>query len=67
MQYSENGKVISRKKRRKEAQLQKRKESAIIAVRKNISPKSADYLRLITRKSTILKKNENGEFKKSLS
>jgi hypothetical protein len=45
----------------------KRKESAIIAVKKDISPESIDCLRLIIRRPTIPKRNEDEEFKKSLS
>jgi hypothetical protein len=51
----------------KRPNFKKRKESATIAVKKNISLRSADYLKLITRKPTIPKKNENERFKKSLN
>jgi hypothetical protein len=67
MRHSESGKKIFKRKRKKGAQLQKKKENAIIAARKDISLKSADCLKLITRRRTILKKNENEGLRKSLN
>jgi hypothetical protein len=42
----------------------KRKESALIAERKNISPGNIGRLKLIMRKPIIPKRNENERFKK---
>jgi hypothetical protein len=67
MRYFENEKKISKKRRKNRAYLQKKKESVIIAVKRNISLKSVNRLKLIMRKSIILKKNKNEEFKKSLN
>jgi hypothetical protein len=67
MRYSAKEREIFKKRRKDRAQLQKRKENAIIAVRKDISPESIDRLKLIMRKSTILKRNENEGSKKSLN
>jgi hypothetical protein len=67
MRRSENEKGIFKKRYKKESQLLKRKENAIITVKKNISPKNIDYLKLIIQKPTISKRNENEKLKKSLS
>jgi hypothetical protein len=67
MRYSENERETFKKRYKKEAQFQKRKENAIIAVRKDILLENINRLKLIIRKSIILKKNENEEFKKSLN
>jgi hypothetical protein len=67
MRPSENEKEIFKKKRKKRAQLLKKKENAIITAKKNISPKNIDRLKLIIRKSIILKRNENERLKKSLN
>jgi hypothetical protein len=66
MQHSENEKAAFRKKRKERAQFLKKKESVIIAAKKNISLGNADRPKLITRKSTILKKNESERLRKSL-
>jgi hypothetical protein len=67
MRHFENERKVFKKKYKKRIQFQKRKENVIITIKKDISPKSINRLRLIMRKSTILKKNENERFKKSLS
>jgi hypothetical protein len=67
MWHSENEKKIFKKRYKKGAHLQKKKENAIIAVKKDISPKNTDRLKLIMRRPTIPKKNENERFKKSLN
>jgi hypothetical protein len=67
MRHSENERGAFKRKCKNRAQLQKKKENIIIAARKNISPESADRLKLIMRKLIISKKNENERFKKSLS
>jgi ribosomal protein L34 len=67
MRHSESGKEVFKRRRKKGAQFQKRKESAIIAVRRDISPGSADYPRSITRKPTILRRNEDEGFRRSLN
>jgi hypothetical protein len=65
MRHSENKKKVFKKRRKEGAQLQKRKKSAIIAARKDISPRSVNRPKLIMRKPTIPKKNENEKLKKS--
>jgi hypothetical protein len=67
MRRFENEKKAFKKRYKKGAKFLKRKESTIIAVRKDISLKSIDYLRLTMRRSIILKKNEDEELKKSLN
>jgi hypothetical protein len=67
MRHSENEKEAFKRRRKNRAQFQKKKKSALIAEKRNISLGSADYLRLITRKSIILKKNENKGLRKSLN
>jgi hypothetical protein len=65
IRHFENERGAFKKKRKKKGQLLKKKENTIIAVRKDISLKSVNRLRLIMRKSTILKRNENERLKKS--
>jgi hypothetical protein len=65
MRHSENEKEISKKNVKKKSQLQKKKENTIIAVKRDTSLKNADYLKLIMRKPTIPKKNENERLKKN--
>jgi hypothetical protein len=60
-------KRLLKKNVKKRSNSKKKKKSIIIAVKKDISLKSIDYLKLITRKPTILRKNENEKFKKSLN
>jgi hypothetical protein len=67
MRHSENEKETFKKKRKKGAQLPKRKENTIIITKKNISPRNIDRPKLIMRKSIILKKNKNKRLKKSLN
>jgi hypothetical protein len=67
MRYFENERGTSKRRRKNRAYLQKKKESATIAAKKDISPESADYLKLITRKSIILRRNEDERLKKSLN
>jgi hypothetical protein len=67
MRRFESGKEIFKKKRKKGAQFQKKKKSAIITARKNILSENINRLKLIMRKPIILKKNENKRFRKSLS
>jgi hypothetical protein len=68
MRRSENEREASRKKRRKGAQfLNKKKENITITAKRDISLENADYLKLITRKSTIPRRKENEKFKKSLN
>jgi hypothetical protein len=67
MRHSENGRETFKKRYKEKAQFQKRKKSATITAKKNISPKSIDCLKSIMRRSIILKKNENEGFKKSLN
>jgi hypothetical protein len=67
MRYSENERKVFKRKCKSKAQFQKRKENIIIAVRKDISLKNADYPRLIMRKPIILKRSEDGRLKKSFS
>jgi hypothetical protein len=65
MRHSENERETFKKKRKKGAQFQKREESVITAVRKDISLRNADCLRLITRKPIILRRNEDERLRKS--
>jgi hypothetical protein len=67
MRHSEKEKKAFKKKHKKKARLQKRKESAIITAKKIISPENTDRLRPIMRKSTIPKKNKNEKLRKSLN
>jgi hypothetical protein len=67
MRHSESEKETFKKKRKKKIRFQRKKESTIIAVRKNISPGNAGRLKLIMRKPIILKKNEDEKLKKSLN
>jgi hypothetical protein len=67
MQHSENEKRAFKRKCKSKIQFQKRKENVTIAAKKVISLKNINRLRLIMRKSIILKRNENGGLKKSLS
>jgi hypothetical protein len=67
MRHFENEKEAFKKRRRNRVYLQKRKESAIIAVKKNISLESINRLKLIMRRPIIPKRNENEEFRKSFS
>jgi hypothetical protein len=67
MRYSENEKEAFKKRYKKGAQLQKKKENVSIVKRKDISLKNIDRPKLIMRKSTILKRNENERLKKSLN
>jgi hypothetical protein len=67
MRHSESGKGISKKRRKKGVQPQKKRESVTIAARKDTSPKNTDYPRPITRKPTIPKRNEDEKFRKSLN
>jgi hypothetical protein len=67
MRHFESERGTFKKRRKNRAYLQKKKENAIIAVRKDISPGNANRLRLIMRKPTISKRNEDERLKKSLS
>jgi hypothetical protein len=55
------------KKIQKRGPILKKKESATIAAKKIISLENANRLKLIMRKLTIPKKNENEKLRKSLS
>jgi hypothetical protein len=67
MRRSENEKGAFKERYRKGAKFQKKKKkSAIIAVRRVISPGSIDCLKLIMRKSTISKRNEDEGLKRNL-
>jgi hypothetical protein len=63
--FGKEKEAFKRRRKKKRAQLRRKKESALIAAKKNISLKSTDYLKLITRKPTALKKNEDEGLKKS--
>jgi hypothetical protein len=67
MRHFESGKKAFKKRRKKRAQFQKRKKNAIITVKRDTSLESADRLKLIMRRPTILKRNENEKLKKSLN
>jgi hypothetical protein len=67
MRHFENEKGASKKRRKNRAYFQKRKESTIITIKKNILLKSVDRLKLIIRKPIIPKRNEDEGFKKSFS
>jgi hypothetical protein len=67
MRRSENEKETFKKKYRKRAKLQKKKENAIIAVKRDISLKSTGRLKLIMRRPTILKRNKDERLRRNLS
>jgi hypothetical protein len=67
MRLFENEKKASKKRYKKGAKLLKKKESATITARKNISLKSIDCPKLTMRRPTILKRNKNERFKENLN
>jgi hypothetical protein len=67
MRRSENEKRAFKGRHRKGAKFLKKKKSAIITARKDISLKSVNRLKLIMRKPIILKKKENERFRKNLN
>jgi hypothetical protein len=67
MRHFENEKRAFKKGRKNRAYLQKKKENTIIAAKKDTSPESTNRPKLIMRKSTIPKKNENEKLRKSLN
>jgi hypothetical protein len=67
MRHFENEKGTFKRRRRNRAHFLKKKESVIIAVKRDISLKSTDRLKLIMRRPTIPKRNEDERFRKSLN
>jgi hypothetical protein len=67
MRLFENERGASKRRRKNRAHLQKRKESATIAARRDISPGNIDYPRPTMRRPTILKRNGGEGLRKSLS
>jgi hypothetical protein len=67
MRHSENEKRAFKRKRKKKGQLLRKKGNTIIVAKKDISSGNAGRLKLIMRKPTILKRNGNERFRKSLN